>query len=105
MHGFFAFPASQRPTAIAKASAWSFLRLRPPEDRSSAFAPAVFQRALQENVTGLLAPSEDVESLSHHILRYLQDDAFWQSSSAKGMEWTKEHFDLDQQDAQVRSYL
>ncbi len=53
--------------------------------------------ALQENVTGLLAPSEDVESLTQHILRYLQDDAFWQSSSSHGIEWTKEHFDLDQQ--------
>ncbi len=59
--------------------------------------------AIQENVTGLLAPSEDVECLARHILRYLQDDAFWQSSSAMSIEWTKEHFDLDRQTRELEA--
>jgi colanic acid/amylovoran biosynthesis glycosyltransferase len=57
--------------------------------------------ALQDEVTGLLAASEDEEGLARHILRYLQDDAFWQSSSARGIEWTAARFDLDRQTGEL----
>jgi colanic acid/amylovoran biosynthesis glycosyltransferase len=59
--------------------------------------------ALRDEVTGLLAPSEDAEGLAGHILRYLQDEAFWQSSSARGIEWTAERFDLDRQTRELET--
>ncbi len=53
--------------------------------------------AIREGVTGLLAPAGDDENLAQQILRYLQDEAFWQSSSAQGIDWIAERFDLDRQ--------
>jgi colanic acid/amylovoran biosynthesis glycosyltransferase len=53
--------------------------------------------AVQDEATGLLADCGDEEGLGRHILRYLQDKAFWQSSSARGIEWTAQRFDLDRQ--------
>jgi colanic acid/amylovoran biosynthesis glycosyltransferase len=53
--------------------------------------------AVKHGVTGLLAANEDEAELSRHILRYLQDKAFWQRCSAAGINWTAERFDLDRQ--------
>ncbi len=53
--------------------------------------------AISEGETGLLAPAGDEASLAQQILRYLQDEAFWQSSSARGIDWVAERFDLDRQ--------
>jgi glycosyltransferase involved in cell wall biosynthesis len=53
--------------------------------------------AICEGVTGLLAPAGDEASLAEQILRYLQDEAFWQSSSTRGIDWVAERFDLDRQ--------
>ena len=59
--------------------------------------------ALKDQVTGLLAASEDEEGLAQHILRYFQDEAFWQSSSARGIEWTAERFDLERQTRELEA--
>jgi glycosyltransferase involved in cell wall biosynthesis len=59
--------------------------------------------AVREGVTGLLASSEDEEGLACHILRYFEDKAFWQSSSARGIEWTAERFDLDRQTRELET--
>jgi glycosyltransferase involved in cell wall biosynthesis len=53
--------------------------------------------AVKEEATGLLADCGDEEGLGRNILRYLQDKAFWQSSSERGIAWTAERFDLDRQ--------
>jgi colanic acid/amylovoran biosynthesis glycosyltransferase len=53
--------------------------------------------AVKEEATGLLADCGDEEGLGRHILRYLQDTAFWQRSSDLGIEWTAERFDLGRQ--------
>jgi colanic acid/amylovoran biosynthesis glycosyltransferase len=53
--------------------------------------------AIRDGVTGLLAAGGDEESLARHILRYLQDEAFWHNSSALGVKWTAKRFDLDRQ--------
>jgi colanic acid/amylovoran biosynthesis glycosyltransferase len=59
--------------------------------------------AVREGVTGLLASSEDEEGLACHILRYFEDKEFWQSSSARGIEWTAERFDLDRQTRELET--
>ena len=59
--------------------------------------------AIREGVTGLLAEPENDEELSRHILRYLQDEAFWQSSSTQALAWIAERFDLDRQTRELES--
>lgn len=59
--------------------------------------------AMREGVTGLLAPAGDDENLAQQILRYLQDEAFWQSSSAQGIDWIAERFDLDRQTRELEA--
>ena len=59
--------------------------------------------ALLDGVSGLLAPVGDEEKLASHILRYLQDEIFWQGSSAQAIEWTAERFDIDRQTRELES--
>jgi colanic acid/amylovoran biosynthesis glycosyltransferase len=59
--------------------------------------------AIREGVTGLLAPAGDEASLAEQILRYLQDEALWQSSSAEGTNWVAERFDLDRQTRELEN--
>ncbi len=59
--------------------------------------------AVREGITGLLAEPENDEELSRHILRYLQDKVFWQSSSTQALAWTAERFDLDRQTRELES--
>jgi glycosyltransferase involved in cell wall biosynthesis len=59
--------------------------------------------ALRDGVTGLLATSGDEDGLARHILRYLQDEAFWHESSAHAMEWTAERFDLGRQTQELET--
>jgi glycosyltransferase involved in cell wall biosynthesis len=59
--------------------------------------------AISEGVTGLLAPAGDEAGLAEHILRYLQDEAFWQSSSTEGINWVAERFDLDRQTRELEA--
>jgi len=59
--------------------------------------------AISEGVTGLLAPAGDEAGLAQQILRYLQDEAFWQSSSAQGINWVAERFDLDRQTRELEA--
>ena len=59
--------------------------------------------ALRDGVTGLLATSGDEDGLARHILRYLQDEAFWHESSARAMEWTAERFDLERQTQELET--
>jgi glycosyltransferase involved in cell wall biosynthesis len=59
--------------------------------------------AIREGVTGLLAPAGDEASLAQQILRYLQDEAFWQSSSTQGINWIAERFDLDRQTRELEA--
>jgi colanic acid/amylovoran biosynthesis glycosyltransferase len=56
---------------------------------------------MQDGVTGLLAPERDVPMLADHLLRYLQDDAFWATSRQQGMRWVRETFDVRRQTARL----
>jgi glycosyltransferase involved in cell wall biosynthesis len=56
---------------------------------------------MQDGVTGLLAPERDVPMLAGHLLRYLQDDAFWTGSRQQGMRWVRETFDVGRQTARL----
>ena len=47
--------------------------------------------------TGLLAPERDSHALAVHILRLLQDEAFWQACSTRAALWMEEQFDLVKQ--------
>jgi colanic acid/amylovoran biosynthesis glycosyltransferase len=47
--------------------------------------------------TGLLAPERDSHALAVHILRLLQDEAFWQACSTRAALWMEERFDLVKQ--------
>ena len=46
---------------------------------------------------GLLAAEHDSHGLAKHILRYLQDEWFWQGCSNRAMNWMEERFDLVKQ--------
>jgi len=59
--------------------------------------------AIREGVTGLLAPAGDEAGLAQQILRYLQDEVFWQSSSTQGISWIAERFDLDHQTRELEA--
>jgi glycosyltransferase involved in cell wall biosynthesis len=54
-----------------------------------------------EGVTGLLAPERDVEMLAAHLLRYLEDDGFWNYSRTQAMTWVRQHFDVRTQTAKL----
>jgi colanic acid/amylovoran biosynthesis glycosyltransferase len=56
---------------------------------------------MQDGITGLLAPERDVPMLAEHLLRYLQDDAFWTSSRQQGMHWVRQAFDVRRQTARL----
>ncbi len=56
---------------------------------------------MREGVTGLLAEERDVETLAAHLLRYLEDDAFWASSREEGLKWVRSRFDVDAQTARL----
>jgi glycosyltransferase involved in cell wall biosynthesis len=56
---------------------------------------------MQHGITGLLAPERDVPMLAGHLLRYLQDDAFWTGSRQHGMRWVRETFDVRRQTARL----
>ncbi len=47
--------------------------------------------------TGLLAPERDYQMLAEHLRRYLTNDHFWRESSARGVEWIRERFNLSTQ--------
>jgi glycosyltransferase involved in cell wall biosynthesis len=47
--------------------------------------------------TGLLAAEHDSHGIAKHILRFLQDEAFWQACSHRAMNWMEERFDLIKQ--------
>jgi colanic acid/amylovoran biosynthesis glycosyltransferase len=56
---------------------------------------------MQDGVTGLLAPERDVPLLAQHLLRYLEDDAFWSESRQQGMHWVRQTFDVRRQTARL----
>jgi colanic acid/amylovoran biosynthesis glycosyltransferase len=56
---------------------------------------------MQDGITGLLAPERDVPMLTAHLLRYLQDDAFWTASREQGMHWVRQAFDVRRQTARL----
>jgi glycosyltransferase involved in cell wall biosynthesis len=56
---------------------------------------------MREGVTGLLAEERDVATLAAHLLRYLEDDAFWASSREEGLKWVRSRFDVNSQTARL----
>jgi colanic acid/amylovoran biosynthesis glycosyltransferase len=56
---------------------------------------------MQDGITGLLAQERDVPMLAEHLLRYLEDDAFWFRSRQEGMRWVREAFDVRRQTARL----
>jgi colanic acid/amylovoran biosynthesis glycosyltransferase len=56
---------------------------------------------MQDGITGLLAQERDVPMLAEHLLRYLEDDAFWFRSRHEGMRWVREAFDVRRQTARL----
>jgi glycosyltransferase involved in cell wall biosynthesis len=56
---------------------------------------------MQDGITGLLAPERDVPMLAEHLLRYLEDDAFWTRSREEGIRWVRQTFDVRQQTARL----
>jgi colanic acid/amylovoran biosynthesis glycosyltransferase len=47
--------------------------------------------------TGLLAPESDSTTLTQHLLRLLEDEAFWNSCVERGNGWIRQQFDLKSQ--------
>jgi colanic acid/amylovoran biosynthesis glycosyltransferase len=58
---------------------------------------------MRDGVTGLLAAEGDVEQLAAHLMRYLQDGAFWERSREEGMRWVREQFDVRSQTAKLET--
>lgn len=58
---------------------------------------------LCEGVTGLLAAERDVDALASHLLRYLEDTAFWSSSREEGMRWVRREFDVRAQTTKLET--
>jgi colanic acid/amylovoran biosynthesis glycosyltransferase len=61
------------------------------------FASGGIPEAVRHEETGLLAPERDETILAEYLLRYLQDDTFWRSSSERGKRWVASQFNLKQQ--------
>jgi colanic acid/amylovoran biosynthesis glycosyltransferase len=57
--------------------------------------------AIENGVTGLLAPERNVNILAEHILHYLQDHAFRTISGIRGVERVRERFNLFRQTAEL----
>jgi colanic acid/amylovoran biosynthesis glycosyltransferase len=53
--------------------------------------------AIKHGETGLLANEGNSHELGESILRYLSEDAFWQASSKRAVEWIAERFNLQKQ--------
>lgn len=58
---------------------------------------------MREGVTALLAEERDVAALAAHLLRYLEDDAFWAYSRAEGLKWVRTNFDVQRQTARLEA--
>ena len=58
---------------------------------------------MREGVTGLLAEERDVETLATHLLRYLEDEAFWISSREEGLKWVRSRFDVNVQTGRLEN--
>jgi colanic acid/amylovoran biosynthesis glycosyltransferase len=58
---------------------------------------------VRDGETGLLAPEHDCEALARHIIRYLQDEPFWQKSRREAIDWAKCRFDLYRQTRELES--
>jgi colanic acid/amylovoran biosynthesis glycosyltransferase len=56
---------------------------------------------MREGVTGLLAEERDVKGLAEQMLRYLDDDKFWNQSREEGMRWVRSNFDNTVQTAKL----
>jgi colanic acid/amylovoran biosynthesis glycosyltransferase len=56
---------------------------------------------VQHGITGLLAPERDVPRLAEYLLRFLEDDLFWESCSKAGILWVRERFDIEVQTAKL----
>jgi colanic acid/amylovoran biosynthesis glycosyltransferase len=56
-----------------------------------------------EGESGLLAEENDIPALAGHLLRYLQDDAFWQHSRERGMAFVRDNFDVQKQTLALES--
>lgn len=50
--------------------------------------------AVNDGVSGLLAPEGDEPALADYLLRYLSDDALWTDASNRAVTWVKDRFDL-----------
>ena len=61
------------------------------------FAHAAIPEAVQHGETGLLCPEKAVKPLADYLLRFLQDDCYWTSTSARAAAWVREHFDIEMQ--------
>jgi glycosyltransferase involved in cell wall biosynthesis len=70
---------------------------------SVSFDHAGIKEAVLHGETGLLAPERDLDTLSAYLLRMLEDDAFWEKCSARGMAWVRERFDLNVLTGQLES--
>jgi colanic acid/amylovoran biosynthesis glycosyltransferase len=58
---------------------------------------------MREGITGLLAPEGDDDMLAAHLMRYLEDDAFWTQSREEGMRWVRQEFDVRSQTAKLEA--
>jgi colanic acid/amylovoran biosynthesis glycosyltransferase len=53
--------------------------------------------AVQDGVTGLLAPERDIDGLSKNIIRYLSNEDLRQAAGWSGREFVHKHFSLTEQ--------
>jgi glycosyltransferase involved in cell wall biosynthesis len=59
------------------------------------FRNAGVEEAILHGETGLLAPERDYEALAQHLIRYMEDDAFWRVSRERGIERVRKYFDVN----------
>jgi len=53
--------------------------------------------AVRHGETGLLCPERTPGSLAEALLRFLEDDVFWERASERSMNWVREKFDIAKQ--------
>jgi glycosyltransferase involved in cell wall biosynthesis len=53
--------------------------------------------------TGLLAPERDEQTLAKYLLRFLNDDVFWNACSQRSITWIADRFDLKVQTERLES--
>lgn len=90
----FSVPSVKAPSGDSEGFGMVFVEAQRWGTPVVSFAHGGIVESVADGETGLLAPEADVDSLTQHILRLVEDKTLWQQMSQHGYERVKTQFDV-----------